>query len=284
MKSPKLKIIKFPLKIQQKMSKSSSSLNNNNITIIRNNSPKIELIKIPKILNSENKKNQIQIQNKNLLLDKYQNYFKNKTIRNNSNNSYRNIFNKDYNINKILLYKKTRTNSKKNNKTNSNNASLKKEKVNIIKLPVRKCLDKPTIKNNNMKNPNESSKEIFQYTNDSKQDNTHLSIKSIDIPTDTNSDNTSKSSSLFINYKLGKDITDEFVTDSINEFIQNAEIKNNNIYKTDKKQVKIKNETYFDNEHFFENDEDNYLFHTNVRKPNKNKKRIILENYRKNKE
>ena len=55
----------------------------------------------------------------------------------------------------------------------------------------------------------ENQKETVIFSNDINEGESEMSIKTIDILTNTYSDITSKSSSSFINYKLGHEITEE---------------------------------------------------------------------------
>ena len=96
-------------------------------------------------------------------------------------------------------------------------------KINIITLNVKRNTYKKENQNE------EQYKEIIKYTDNFYKDNKKLSIKSIDIPTNTNSDIVSKSSSLFINYKLGGETNDmdEFEKFSIKQIIFNDKSLNN---------------------------------------------------------
>ena len=102
-------------------------------------------------------------------------------------------------------------------------------KITIIQIPIKRN----KVKNEEKNIKEEKYKEIINYTNNFYKDCKQSSIKSIDIPTNTNSDISSINDSIFINYKLGKETYDicESELKTINKLNQRSKIridKNNN--------------------------------------------------------
>lgn len=105
----------------------------------------------------------------------------------------------------------------------------KSSRITIIQIPIKKN----KVKNEDKNIKEEKYKETINYTNNFYKDSKQSSIKSIDIPTNTNSDISSVNDSFFINYKLGSETYDtgESELKIINKLNQRSKIsidKNNN--------------------------------------------------------
>ena len=307
MKARNLKIIKCSKIKDNSMNKSVELNKKNNKTKIlyRSLSPKNKFKRNPlikRLINDINSmEKQIQLENKKLLWNKF---IKSKSstnrikyLNNNTKNlklkttkySNKNIFNSKSNPNKIIKSKKVRNSTSQNStcaskdikkQLNYNKISLNNKKSNIIRLPFKLSMNKKS--NNKNDTVKENSKEIIKYINAFYKDNKQISIKSIDIPTNTNSDISSMNSSFFINYHLGNETIDEMENISINEYIKNFKLNKYNII-TDK--TNINNEIEFvnlvNNKHFLSRKEKGIKYNNN--NINNNNKSIVYDNYIKKK-
>ena len=195
---------KYLCQIKQKKSKNNYSMDKKSNT----NSIILQLID-----NINNMEKQLKKENKKLIEKEI---YKNKC---NSKNNDKIIIPKSK-ANHIKSKKQVENRTISHEKKDEKSIKIiqKKNKINIIQIPIRKISDKDK----------EKHKEIINYTNHFYKDSKQASIKSIDIPTNTNSDISSMNNSFFINYKLGGEATDidEFEFKSINEIIHNNKLNN----------------------------------------------------------
>lgn len=300
MKARNLKIIKCSKLKDNSMNKFVELNYKNDKTKIlyRSLSPKNKIKRntlIIRLINDINSmEKQIQFENKKLLWNKFikskSSHNRIKCLNNKMKNSKlkatkysnKNIFNNKSNQNKIITSNKVRNSTSQNSTCASKNIKkklnynkiIKNKKSNIIRLPFKLFINKKSNNKNDI--VKENSKEIIKYVNTFYKDNKQISIKSIDIPTNTNSDISSMNSSFFINYHLGNETIDEIENISINEYIKNFKSNKYNII-TDK--TNINNEIEFvnliNNKHFLIRKEKEIKFN-NI---NNNNKSIVYDNY-----
>ena len=199
-------------------------------------SPEKEFEKIPLILNLINGMNDIRKTMKNqkyklrfnklnrskdsrINSEKMANPFKNKI-----NKFNKDCFQESPEEEKILPEIKIISLGSKNSETSAEthkSLQVPNNNFNIAKLPKKKIethyngninninMEKYTIKDKTEDINPENKKEVIIFSNEINEEKSGISIDTIDILTNTNSDITSKNSSSFINYKLGHEITEE---------------------------------------------------------------------------
>ena len=149
-----------------------------------------------------------------------------------------------------IIMKTLQKNVNKNSICYRNNSKRTLDKISkpniLTKQNSKKNIITLNVKRNTYKKDNQNKeqfKEIIKYTDNFYKDNKKLSIKSIDIPTNTNSGITSMNSSLFINYKLGGESNDidDFEQNSINQIFFNDKSLNN------EKEINLKEREIFYN-------------------------------------
>jgi hypothetical protein len=198
-------------------------------------SPENKFDKIPLILNlindmndyrktMKNQKYKLRFSKLNKINDPQVNSKKNANIyKNNINNFNKDCSKKSPEVSKILpkniIISLPNQNSETSLETH-NSLIVSNNNFNIAKLPKKNIeqnyncnininMEKNIIMDKWEDNNPENQKETVIFSNDINEGESEMSIKTIDILTNTYSDITSKSSSSFINYKLGQESKEE---------------------------------------------------------------------------